>query len=37
MCADRGRFMFVFVLTLIYPTQFEDIQCQSGVNHFYEG
>ena len=24
-------------LTLIYPTYFEDDQCQSGVNHIYEG
>ena len=23
-------------LTLIYPTHFEDVQCQSGVNHIYE-
>ena len=25
-----------FVLTLIHPTLFEDVQ-QSGVNHIYEG
>ena len=24
-------------LTLIYPPHFEDVQCQSGVNHIYEG
>ena len=24
-------------LTLIYPAHFEDVQCQSGVNHIYEG
>ena len=23
-------------LTLIYPTYFEDVQCQSGVNYIYE-
>ena len=27
----------VVQLTLIYPTHFEDVQCQSGVNHIYEG
>ena len=25
------------VLALIYPPHFEDVQCQSGVNHIYEG
>ena len=24
-------------LTLIYPAHFEDVPCQSGVNHIYEG
>ena len=24
-------------VTLIYPAHFEDVQCQSGVNHIYEG
>ena len=24
-------------LTLIYPVHFEDVPCQSGVNHIYEG
>ena len=24
-------------LTLIYPTHFEDVQCQSAVNYIYEG
>ena len=24
-------------LTLIYPPHFEDVQCQSRVNHIYEG
>ena len=23
--------------TLIYPAHFEDVPCQSGVNHIYEG
>ena len=23
-------------VNLIYPTHFEDVQCQSGVNHIYE-
>ena len=23
-------------LTLIYQTHFEDVRCQSGVNHIYE-
>ena len=26
-----------FALTLIYPAHFEDVPCQSGVNHIYEG
>ena len=25
------------VLTLIYPAHFEDVPCQSGVNHIYVG
>ena len=25
------------LLTLIYPAHFEDIPCQSGVNHIFEG
>ena len=25
------------VLTLIYPAHFEDVPCQSGVNHIFEG
>ena len=25
------------ILTLIYPAHFEDVPCQSGVNHIYEG
>ena len=25
------------LLTLIYQAHFEDVQCQSGVNHIYEG
>ena len=30
--------MYVYsFLTLIYQTHFEDVQCQSGVNHIYEG
>ena len=24
-------------LTLIYPAHFEDVPCQSGVNHIFEG
>ena len=24
-------------LTLIYPANFEDVPCQSGVNHIFEG
>ena len=24
-------------LTLIYPVHFEDVPCQSGVNHIFEG
>ena len=24
-------------LSLIYPAHFEDVPCQSGVNHIYEG
>ena len=24
-------------LTLIYPAHFEDVACQSGVNHIFEG
>ena len=27
----------VSALTLIYPAHFEDVPCQSGVNHVYEG
>ena len=23
--------------TLIYPAHFEDVPCQSGVNHIFEG
>ena len=26
-----------WTLTLIYPAHFEDVPCQSGVNHIYEG
>ena len=26
-----------YLLTLIYPPHFEDVQCQSGVNYIYEG
>ena len=26
-----------FALTLIYPHHSENVQCQSGVNHIYEG
>ena len=26
-----------YPLTLIYPPHFEDVPCQSGVNHIYEG
>ena len=26
-----------FKLTLIYPAHFEDVPCQSGVNHIFEG
>ena len=25
------------LLTLIYPAHFEDVPCQSGVNHIFEG
>ena len=28
---------YVQLLTLIYPPHFEDVPCQSGVNHIYEG
>ena len=31
-----SRFFF-FTLTLIYPAHFEDVPCQSGVNHIFEG
>ena len=27
----------VYHLTLIYPAHFEDVPCQSGVNHIFEG
>ena len=27
----------VACLTLIYPAHFEDVPCQSGVNHIFEG
>ena len=30
-------FRFYWTLTLIYPAHFEDVPCQSGVNHIYEG
>ena len=29
--------IFAFSLTLIYPAHFEDVPCQSGVNHIFEG
>ena len=29
--------MAYFDLTLIYPAHFEDVPCQSGVNHIFEG
>ena len=28
---------FFFTLTQIYPAHFEDVPCQSGVNHIFEG
>ena len=35
---SRMEFSGYYCLTLIYPTCFEeDIQCQSGVNHIFEG
>ena len=30
-------YVLVLFLTLIHPTHFEDVQCQSGVNHIYDG
>ena len=27
----------MYILTLIYPAHFEDVPCQSGVNHIFEG
>ena len=32
-----SSFVFSVLLTLIYPAHFEDVPCQSGVNHIYEG
>ena len=32
-----SRYPLMAALTLIYPVHFEDIPCQSGVNHIYEG
>ena len=29
--------IFYWFSTLIYPAHFEDVPCQSGVNHIYEG
>ena len=29
--------ILVVILTLIYPAHFEDVPCQSGVNHIFEG
>ena len=31
------KFRYWFNLTLIYLAHFEDVPCQSGVNHIYEG
>ena len=33
---ERDRFE-VQRLTLIYPAHFEDVPCQSGVDHIFEG
>ena len=31
------NYIFNMYLTLIYPAHFEDVPCQSGVNHIFEG
>ena len=31
---DKCTFL---LLTLIYPAHFEDVPCQSGVNHIFQG
>ena len=31
------QFEYEKILTLIYPAHFEDVPCQSGVNHIFEG
>ena len=36
-CGVGTLFLFPLVLTLIYPAHFEDVPCQSGVNHIFEG
>ena len=35
VCDTKG--CYTSHLTLIYPAHFEDVPCQSGVNHIYEG
>ena len=36
----KATFLFLIqvdLLTLIYPAHFEDVPCQSRVNHIFEG
>ena len=35
--ADQKKKKSLQFLTLIYPPQYEDVQCQSRVNHIHEG
>ena len=37
LCFFYFAICVVFTLTLIYLPHFEDVPCQSGVNHIYEG
>ena len=34
---EKAPVKIIFSLTLIYPAHFEDVPCQSGVNHIFEG